>query len=145
LLERYPHYERLSIDEIIFQKHGLYGVDYAADEALYQKYLDEADTVYASRCRQLLEAGRDFILERSFYAKEDRDEFKALVEGHRSRWVLVYLKATSKEASWERIRRRAAQERDANSAFEIRREVFEMYWNGFEHPVGEGEVVFEVT
>jgi hypothetical protein len=43
---RLPQFHRLSIDEIIFKKHGLYGVDYSPDMDLYQRYLEEAGEIY---------------------------------------------------------------------------------------------------
>jgi len=139
-----PHFTRLSIDEIIFKKHGLYGKDYPADEKLYQQYLEEADKIYSDTCRHLLREGKDLVLDRSFYAKEDRSEFKKIVEDAGGRSLLVYLKAFDKEELWKRICKRSAQEKEANSAYDISRDVFEKYWYGFEEPLGEGEVVVDV-
>jgi predicted kinase len=59
-----PHFTRLSVDEIVGEKHGLYGVDYPADEDLYDKYLDEAGVIYVERLAALLEAGKDVVLDR---------------------------------------------------------------------------------
>ncbi|KAK8055653.1 hypothetical protein PG993_000880 [Apiospora rasikravindrae] len=77
-----PHFTRLSGDEIIHERHGLYGVDYPADDALYQQYQEENDAIILQRFHSLLEEGQDIVLDRSFYAKEDRDEFKRIVEEH---------------------------------------------------------------
>lgn len=140
-----PQYTRLSLDEIIFREHGMYGVDYPADDTIHQTFQDEADTLYLSEFTSLLQDGRDVILDRAFYAKEDRDEFRDLIRSSGARSVLVYLKATDKELSWRRICTRNQGERDANSALDISRETFEMYWNGFEEPVGEDEIVFHVS
>lgn len=143
VIAAFPHFTRLSIDEIVFEKHGLYGVDYPADNALYQSYQEEASWIYLERFHRLLDESRDIVLDRSFYAKEDRDDFKSMTEKAGGRWVLVYLKA-DKDLLWKRICDRSAKTRDANSAFEISREIFEGYWVGFEVPRGEGEVIVEV-
>lgn len=140
----YPNFTRLSIDEIIFAEHGIYGVDYPADEALYKKYQEEADDIYLKAFQTLLQKREDIIVERSFYAKSDRDEFKSMIEDGGGRCVLVYLKAMDKETLWQRICDRSKEEKTANSAFLISRERFETYWNGFEGPDGEEEVVLEV-
>lgn len=137
-------FTRLSVDEIIFEKHGLYGIDYPADGTLYQTYQDEAAQVYVRRFHQLLKEGQNIVLDRSFYAKEDRDKFKRMIEDGGGRWVLLHLKA-EKEVLWERICERSRAKRDANSALEITRAVFEGYWEGFEVPQGEGEVFVDVA
>lgn len=146
LLTLHPTFTRLSIDEIIFTNHGLYGIDYPASPSLYDIYQAEADEIYLETFKRLLEARRDIILERSFYAKSDRDEFRGMIESAGERCILVYLRVVEgdKERLWERICERGRKEKDANSAFEISRERFERYWSGFEGPDGEGEMVVDV-
>jgi hypothetical protein len=46
---------------------------------------------------------------------------------------------------WERICRRSEGVKTANSSLDIDRETFEGYWNGFEGPDGEGEIVIDVV
>lgn len=144
VIKELPHFTRLSIDEIIFQNHGLYGVDYPADNELHGRYMDEADAIYLENFHQLLKERKDIVVEKSLYAKEHRDEFKKAVEQGGGRWVLVYLKVDDKEALWNRICERSAKERNANSAFDITREIFDGYWAGFDWPHDEGEVVLDV-
>ncbi|KAF2010938.1 P-loop containing nucleoside triphosphate hydrolase protein [Aaosphaeria arxii CBS 175.79] len=148
VLAQHPHFTRISIDAIIGSRHGIYGRDYDADPALYDAYMEEADGIYLAEFERLLAEGRDVLLERSFYAREDREEFRGLAEGKGARVVLVFLKAEGeegKERLWERIGRRSEGVRTADSALEISREVFDGYWAGFEDPVGEGEVVVKVA
>ncbi|KAK6223875.1 hypothetical protein LQW54_000019 [Pestalotiopsis sp. IQ-011] len=145
VLARYPHFQRLSIDEIIFENHGLYGLDYPADKIIHQQYEDEADAIYGETFRNMLENRRDIILERSFYAKEDREEFRALIQKSGAKCVLVYLRATNKEALWQRVCKRNAGERDANCALDIDRRLFESYWDGFEEPLEEGATITTIT
>ena len=76
VVEELRQFTRLSIDEILFEKHGLFGVDYPADHNLYEQYQDEADQIYLEHFHRFLQADKDLVLDRSFYAKQDRDEFK---------------------------------------------------------------------
>lgn len=138
-----PHFVRLSIDEIIFEKHGIYGVDYPADDKLYDQHQQEAEEIYIRALNGLLTEKKSIVLDKSFYAKQDRDEFKKMIEDGGARWVLVYLKAGDKEKLWKRICDRSAKEKEANSALDITREVFEGYWTGFESPNGEGETTID--
>lgn len=59
--------------------------------------------------------------------------------------ILVFFSAKDKEIVWERIRKRSEGAKTANSALDISRETFERYWDGFEIPDGEEEIVIEVT
>jgi predicted kinase len=143
----YPSYHRLSGDEMIYQKHGIYGIDYEASPTLYAQYQAEKDEVYLSTFRTLLAQKEDVILERSFYAKDDRDEFQAMAERAGAKVVLVHLKAQGEQGKrvlWERICKRSEGVKTADSALDISRELFEMYWNGFEDPVDEGEIVVDI-
>lgn len=87
--------------------------------------------------------GRDVVLDRSFYARADRDKFRAMSEAAGARCVLVYLRA-GREVLWRRICERRAAGVDADSALEISEGLLEKYVDGFEEPVGEGEIVFQV-
>jgi hypothetical protein len=91
------------------------------------------------------------ILDRSFYARRDRERYRVMIEAAGARCVLVYLRAVGgKEWLWERIQRRWAGrgevegERRGDVNFEVRRDVFEAWWDGFEVPDGENEVVVDV-
>ncbi|KAM3522033.1 hypothetical protein NHJ13051_005915 [Beauveria bassiana] len=150
---RLSNFVRFSADQIVHDKHGLYGIDYARDK--YAGYLEDAQTQIKTALAALIKSGgaRDAVLDLSFYSKEYRDEYKAIVEDVGGRWVLVFLDA-EKELLWRRIQgRRAARDsipvesgaRDGDSAYDIERETFEMYWKGFEPPMGEGEIRVQVV
>lgn len=141
LLARHSTFIRLSIDNIIASRHGLYGTDYSP--SAYSTYQDEAAALFRSELTTLLAAGeRDFILDRSFYAKSDREEFKRLVEEAGGRWVLVFLRV-GKEELWKRIEGRRMGVRGPDSAREIEWSLLGEFVEGFEEPVGEGEIVIE--
>ena len=141
---RYPNYQRLSNDFLVHAKHGLYGIDYPPEK--YDEYLDEASEEVDSMLVDLLNKGdKDIVLDRSQYAKKDRDYYKKLVEHKGGRWILVYFRPANKELMWNRIQRRREKEINADSALEISKELLDKYWDGFDIPDGEGEVVVDVT
>ncbi|KAK0721060.1 AAA domain-containing protein, partial [Lasiosphaeris hirsuta] len=142
--QQHPTYERLSVDAMIHAKHGIYGVDYP--ENMYSEYLEEASDQYERRLIELLDSGeKNIAFDRSLYSKADRDYFKALIERKGARWILVFFRPSSKEVIWDRIQRRRETEINADSALVITRDIFDGYWEGFENPEGEGEVVVDVT
>ncbi|KAI8956514.1 P-loop containing nucleoside triphosphate hydrolase protein [Daldinia sp. FL1419] len=143
ILSNYPSYDRLSADTVLAAKHGIYGIDYAPGK--YAEFLEEASDECEARLVRLLQEGnRDIVLDRSFYNKEWREETKQLIESNGGRWVLIYLRAKSKEFLWNRISKRRQDGVNADSAYEITKEILGGYWDGFEAPVNEGEVIIEV-
>ena len=133
----------MSIDGILASNHGICEVDYPRFE--YERYQDEADKIFLDSIQQLLDEGKDnVILDRSFYAKEDRDFYKELVQNKGGRLVLVYLKAT-KDVLWRRICARREASINADSALEISEELLDTYFDGFEVPKGEGEIVVDTV
>lgn len=96
----------------------------------------------------LLKDRKNIILEKSFYAKEDREEFRKISEDAGARVVLVFLRARGDEGKkllWDRICRRSEAVKGADNALDIDEETFERYWNGFENPEGEGEIVIDLV
>ncbi|KAK0652699.1 ATP/GTP-binding protein [Cercophora newfieldiana] len=143
IAEKHPTFVRLSGDNILHAKHGLYGKDYPPE--MYHKYLDEAATELENTLMELLSAGeKDIVIDRSLYAKEDRDSFKRLVEEKGARWILVFFRPANKDVIWKRLQHRRRVGTDADSALEITPEILDGYWRGFENPQGEGEVVVDV-
>lgn len=72
----------------------MYRIDYPPEK--YDEYGDEAEVEHDKYLHELLsdkERRHDLVLDRSFWAKEDREKYKRLAEGKDGRWVLVYLKA----------------------------------------------------
>lgn len=147
VIAKLPNFVRFSADKIVRDKYGLYGIDFARDK--HAGYLEEAQVRIKTDLAALIRDGtNDAVLDLSFYDKEYRDEYKAIIEDAGGRWVLVFLDA-EKDLLWRRIQdRRAARDkipvesgaRDGDSAYDIEPATFEMYWGGFEPPVGEGEI-----
>lgn len=141
IVEEIPSFTRVSIDQIQASRHGLYGIDYPPSQ--YAEFQDEADKIYVETVHKLLEEKKNIVLDRSFYAKEDRDDYRAKVEKAGGRVVLVYLKA-DRDLLWRRICERRAKGVNADSALEIDESLLDRYVNGFEAPDGEGEIVITV-
>ncbi|KAI1130618.1 ATP/GTP-binding protein [Nemania abortiva] len=144
LVSAYPNFVRLSLDGIVAEKHGMFGVDYVP--GLYETYLDEAASECHARLTNLLKDGtKDVVFDRAHWNKEDRDEGKKLIESLGARWVLVYLKAPDKATIWQRICQRREAELNADCAYDITKDILDMYWSGFEEPSGEGEIVLDTS
>ncbi|KAF5594998.1 integral membrane protein PTH11 [Fusarium pseudocircinatum] len=151
IVAQLPNFKRLSNDQIIYESHGLYKIDYHADQ--YEVYQQEASQKLIAELERILQnKANDVVLDLSFYDKEYRDEYKDIVERNGGHWVLVYLDA-GRDLLWNRIQRRRAErdsldakdpERNGDSAFDIDDETFAMYLDGFEPPSGEGEIVIKV-
>ncbi|KAI3339602.1 ATP/GTP-binding protein [Ustulina deusta] len=140
LVSAHPNFERLSLDGIITEQHGIFNVDYAPEK--YATYLDEAAEECKTRLTHLLKEGsRDVVFDRAFWNRQDRDEAKNLIESLGARWVLVYLKAADKKTLWQRICKRREVGLNADNAYEITRDILDMYWSGFEEPVDEGAIM----
>lgn len=107
--------------------------------------MEKADEVYLDTFRKLLAEGKDVAFERSCYLKEDRDGWRKIAEDAGARVVLVFLRADDKEVLWRRICSRSTAGQTADSALDINRATFEMYWDGFENPESESEIVIEVV
>jgi predicted kinase len=101
--------------------------------------LEEAKQIFSKRVHELLEQRKNMVLDRSFYAKQHRDEYRAMVEQAGGSTILVYLHA-DREVLWKRICDRRKKELNADSAREISLALLEDFVRGFEVPVGEGEL-----
>jgi predicted kinase len=140
-VKAHPSFSRLSVDAIIADRHGIYNVDYRESE--YDTHSEEARKLFDSKFQDLLGHKRNIILDRSFYAKQDRDEFRAAVKHAGGRVVLIYLKA-ERDLLWKRICERRRKEINADSAREISSALLDQFVQGFEAPGGEGEIVVDI-
>jgi predicted kinase len=132
IVNRYPSFHRLSTDQIIYEIKGIYGVDYPPSE--YEELQTKAKRVLGDRFLDLIRRKQDIVLDRSFWAEEDRRECYELFRRERVlAHKLVYLRA-EKTFLWNRIQERRRQGVNADSALEITEELFERYCSGFQAP-----------
>lgn len=130
-------YARLSVDEEIWARSGRCGVDYPAED--YPRLSAAAEDAVRQRLLELVIAGRDVVMDLSFWRRATREEYKSLIEDAGARWRLVYLRVEP-----DVLRRRLAERAgrvDANAAFTVTDDVLTAYLEGFEVPDGEGEEV----
>lgn len=154
LVKNHPTLTRLSIDAYVHAHHGLYKIDYPAEK--YESYQLEAESSLRQQLKNTLRSSAQsngspppyVILDFSFAFKETRDEWKQLIEEGGGRWVLVYM-----DVEFDEIRRRVKERnyqreigarKDADSTFDVTEEVLEIYIQGFESPVGEGEIILRL-
>ncbi|GAA3225140.1 hypothetical protein GCM10020216_039330 [Nonomuraea helvata] len=124
---------RLSVDELVYQHHGRYGVDYPEQEY----FAREAPAVAEVRERlvELVEAGRDVVVDHGLWLRRDREEWKKLVEQAGGRWRLVYFDVPRREL----LRRLAERNlREDADALTVTPEALNDFYARFEPP-GEDE------
>lgn len=142
VVRKLPNFERISFDGILGSRHGIYGVDY--DKSDHDTFADEADTIHFETADKKLSGGKDVVLDRAFYAKEDRDRYTVLIEKHGARKVLVFLSAP-KDVLRERIQARRAAGLNADNMLDISTSMLDMFYDNFEIPHGEDEIVVDTT
>ncbi|PVH72914.1 hypothetical protein DL98DRAFT_659779 [Cadophora sp. DSE1049] len=157
-LQSKENYERLSIDSLIHQHHGVFGRDYSPSRL--SSLQDEAESCLRSQLAALLNpAEKDIVLDLSLYAKADRELYRGVVEKEgRGRYGIVLVvfevRGTVEEQEkvlWGRIEGRGVEwvrARDEGRGREgmlVERGVLDGYLRGFEWPVGEGEVCVDVV
>ena len=130
-------YVRLSIDEELWHSFGRYGIDYPVDR--YGELSELVEGRLRERLIMCIARGTNVVVDYSFWKRQDREDYKALVDAHGGRWRLVYLNVPSYELR-RRLRLRSARF-DANAAFPIDEPLFDRYLAMFEEPVDEGEEV----
>ncbi|MFI2757415.1 AAA family ATPase [Streptomyces echinatus] len=106
---------RLCPDEVMYRRHGVYGVDFPRGTfpALERPVLEDV----AAELRKLLLAGHDVVVDHGFWTPDDRARWRAIAEDAGATPVLVYLEASHDEL-WARIsKRNEAHAHDPNSIY----------------------------
>lgn len=132
-------FARLSMDEVVWESAGRYGVDFEAAD--YAEHLQAARVETRRRLIGLLANRTPVVVDSAFWNQAAREDYKALVEQQGCEWRLVYLKADA-ELLRARLRERAARF-DANAQFEVTPEMLKRFLTSFEAPCGEGEIVVQ--
>ncbi|MER6474454.1 AAA family ATPase [Streptomyces collinus] len=106
---------RLCPDEEMYRRHGVYGVDFPRGTfpTLERPVLEEV----AVELRELLQAGRDVVVDHGFWTPDDRARWRAIASDAGAIPLLVYLEASHDEL-WSRISKRNEDHtRDPNSIY----------------------------
>lgn len=133
------NFQRLSVDEHIWNKYGKYGIDYPKGE--YKKLQIEANKELHSIFLELLKSNRNIVVDFSFWQKEKRDNYKQIVENNNGKWFLVYMN-TPISVIKERLTIRNDRF-EANAAFPITGTILDGYQKSFQIPVEEDQ--FEIV
>ena len=129
---------RLSIDEEIWTTNGRYGIDFPIEKI--EEYKEVAEMKLRDYLIKLIHDKQQVVIDFSFWNRVRRNHYKQLIEKSGGKWELIYLKVHP-DVLRERLKIRNNRF-DAN-AFPITEEMLTSYLNGFEAPVGEGEIVVE--
>jgi len=132
-------YIRLSVDEELWSTYGRYSIDYPAEK--YEEYSKFVREKLSKKLTSLIQQKKNVVIDSSFWQRARRDKYKQLIEKTGGQWKLIYLKANP-ELLRARLRKRS-ERFDANAAFTITDDILEMYLDGFEEPLDEGEIVIE--
>lgn len=130
-------FKRLSIDEIVWEKFGRFGIDFQEQD--YPQRLQEARAEMRERLIKLMSERTPAIVDSAFWNRAAREDFKALVTQHDCSWKLIYLKVNP-----GLLRSRLAERNlrfDANSPYPITDEILDKFLQSFEEPEEEGEIV----
>jgi adenylate kinase family enzyme len=85
-LERFD-FQRLSVDEEIWNKFGKFGIDYKKEE--YKELQIVANRELYIRFLELLKCNQNIVVDFSFWQKENRGNYKQIVEDNTGKWFLV--------------------------------------------------------
>ncbi|MFF1899255.1 AAA family ATPase [Streptomyces sp. NPDC058206] len=131
-------YVRLSIDEVVWQRLGQRDAGMVLEAEAFDQLKEVVRHEQRQELVELMLAGRDVVVDYSFWSRAARDDYKALIENHGCRWELVHLKA-DRTTLERRLELRNGQE-GANSVT-VDETLFNRYLANFEEPNGEGEQV----
>lgn len=129
---------RLSIDEEIWATNGRYGIDFPIEEI--EQYKQEAERKLRNRLIELIHEKQQVVIDFSFWNRARRNQYKKLIEESGGKWKLVFINVHPDDLR-ERLKLRNKRF-DANS-FPVSEDLLTSYLNGFEIPIGEGEIVIE--
>ncbi|MEC5145303.1 ATP-binding protein [Chitinophaga sp. 212800010-3] len=137
-LEGY-NFQRLSIDEEIWNNYGKFGIDYTEKE--YKKLSSLAEKALLIQFLSLLKSKRNIVVDFSFWQKEKRNKFKQIVETNYGKWFLIYMNPSiSVIKARLKIRNKNFE---ANAAFPITNSILNKYLSSFQIPEQENQ--FEIT
>lgn len=131
-------YARLSIDEVVWERLGQQDAGRVLPPEVFDRLKEEVRREQRQELIELMLAGRDVVVDYSFWSRAARDDYKALIESHGSRWELVHLKV-DRATLERRLEMRNSQE--GPNAVTVDGPLFDRYAADFEEPDGEGERV----
>jgi predicted kinase len=132
--------KRLSIDEVVFERHGRHGLDFPEHE--YPTHRDEAIETLDKELIRLLKDGRSVALDYGLWSRDDRGYYKRIAEQYGASWRLLYFKATESTLRRRLEARNRRSDVDPN-ALAVEDRHFAEFLTRFHPPEGEGEELVE--
>ena len=134
-LERTGHV-RLSVDEEMWRQDRELAARFGTPE--YFAFTVAVERQLRTKLTALITEGRDVVVDLSFWSRQRREEYKALITAHGAVWQLVYLDVPKEEL----LRRLGLRSLDPgpNSA-PVGPAYLDKFLASFEAPAGEGETV----
>ncbi|MEU5792367.1 ATP-binding protein [Streptomyces sp. NPDC047813] len=129
---------RLSVDEVVHERHGRYGVDYP-ENTYFEKEAPVVSELH-ERLAELVAEGRDVVWDHGLWPRKDRDAMKELVEAAGGRWRLLYFPVEREELL---LRLAERNEREDANALVVTPEALDDFFARFEKPQDEGEEIVE--
>lgn len=123
-------FARISIDEIIWNSAGRYGLDYPPEA--YGEKVSAAREALEVELVKLLSERRPVVVDSAFWSRTHRRSFVALVASNGGHSRIAYLKAT-KATLRARLEKRRSRF-DANAALPIDRQRLDQFLEAFEEP-----------
>ncbi|WP_371477392.1 AAA family ATPase [Kitasatospora sp. NBC_00315] len=131
-------FARLSIDEVVWQRLGQRDAGLVLEAEAFDRLKEVIRREQRQELVELVLAGRDVVVDYSFWSRAARDDYKALIEHHGCHWELVHLKA-DRTTLERRLAVRSGVE--GANAVTVDEALFNRYLATFEEPKGEGEQV----
>ncbi|AUG76188.1 hypothetical protein CFP65_1289 [Kitasatospora sp. MMS16-BH015] len=131
-------YVRLSIDEEVWRRLGGQDAGLVLEPAAYDALKETVRAEQRLQLVELIRAGRDVVVDYSFWSRAAREDYKTLITHHGARWRLLHLKA-DRPTLEHRLHHRS-RTRGPNSVT-VPEPLLTRYLAGFEEPAGEGEEV----
>ncbi|KRB66080.1 hypothetical protein ASE03_31355 [Kitasatospora sp. Root187] len=128
----------MSIDEVVWQRLGQRDAGLVLEADAFDRLKEVIRREQRQELVELMLAGRDVVVDYSFWSRAARDDYKALIESHGCHWELVHLKA-DRTTLERRLEVRSGVE--GANAVTVDEALFNRYLAGFEEPKGEGEQV----
>jgi predicted kinase len=129
---------RLSVDELLAERHGRYGIDYP--EPQHGELEAPIVAEITERMIELVRAGQSVVLDHGLWLAHERDAYKKLVTSAGGRWRLLYFQA-SREVLLARLAERNARAEDEGTALLITPSAPDDFFGRFDEPHGKGEEV----
>lgn len=126
---------RVSVDAEMIKRHGRIGVDYPVES--HGRFLGPVLIWARERLTAEVRSGVSVVFDHGLGSRDDRDEFKRIVEAAGGTWRHLYFREEI-NTLLERLSRREAQD-DSSDSVPITAEMLIYLASVYDEPSGEGE------